>query len=341
MELGEIENSINDDGDDDVDTNLKLYSYYIDDVNFAQGKYNFQARLNNQIYDSIELNFRKKYMFTPAKSIKKEFHLGILAKSLIDISIGKGTYGVKHLHLSAYTEDALRWEINIGAFVSIAPNTKIVLGRNSYHDYKTVTTYPFQYISSMINDYKGLTDWYTEGKENDDHNYFHNNVNTASASSSADRPKKSAFSVNIGNDVWIGEGSILINDISIGDGAVIGAYSVVRENVPPYAIVMGNPAKIIKYRFSTSIISELLELKWWTWEDDILLHGNPFTQRFSTEIEKEEEMSMHNNNNNTNDIDNQYDEDSFNKESIAIKEIFSSITKYGRNLESFVQENKA
>ena len=73
-------------------------------------------------------------------------------------------------------------------------------------------------------------------------------------------------SIVIGNDVWIGAQSILVSGIKIGDGAVIAANSVVTKDVPPYAIVGGSPAKVINYRFSEEIISELANLKWWDWD---------------------------------------------------------------------------
>lgn len=71
--------------------------------------------------------------------------------------------------------------------------------------------------------------------------------------------------ITIGNDVWIGEGVSVLRKESmrIGDGAVIGAGAVVTKNVPPYAIVAGVPAHIIKYRFEDKIIRELMEIRWW------------------------------------------------------------------------------
>ena len=78
-------------------------------------------------------------------------------------------------------------------------------------------------------------------------------------------PKRNGekYSINVGNDVYIGYGATLIGPITIGDGAVIAACSVVTKDVPPYAIVAGNPAKIIRYRFSEEEINRLISLKWW------------------------------------------------------------------------------
>lgn len=81
--------------------------------------------------------------------------------------------------------------------------------------------------------------------------------------------------VQIGNDVWIGDNVVIIKG-RIGDGAVIGAGAVVTKDVLPYAIVAGNPAKIIKYRFDDKRIKELLEEKWW---DKIILDINSQQRR--------------------------------------------------------------
>lgn len=76
--------------------------------------------------------------------------------------------------------------------------------------------------------------------------------------------------VEIGNDVWIGE-AVFINDgVKIGTGAVIGAHSVVTKDVPPYAVVAGVPAKILRYRFDEETIEQLLESRWWEWPDERL-----------------------------------------------------------------------
>lgn len=70
--------------------------------------------------------------------------------------------------------------------------------------------------------------------------------------------------LDIGNDVWIGHNAMIHPHVrSIGDGAVIGAGAVVNKDVPPYAVVVGNPARIVRFRFSKEVIQELLDSKWW------------------------------------------------------------------------------
>jgi acetyltransferase-like isoleucine patch superfamily enzyme len=76
------------------------------------------------------------------------------------------------------------------------------------------------------------------------------------------------YPIMIGNDVWIAANARIIQGVSIGDGAVIATVSFVTSDVPPYAIVGGHPARIIRFRFSQSQIEDLLEIAWWYWDDD-------------------------------------------------------------------------
>jgi len=69
--------------------------------------------------------------------------------------------------------------------------------------------------------------------------------------------------INIGNDVWIGTRAIILDGITIGNGAIVGAGSVVTKDIPPYAIAAGIPATILRYRFDTTEIAFLAQLKWW------------------------------------------------------------------------------
>jgi acetyltransferase-like isoleucine patch superfamily enzyme len=71
--------------------------------------------------------------------------------------------------------------------------------------------------------------------------------------------------VRIGNDVWIGSGVFIGSGVKIGDGAVIGAHAVVTLDVPAYAIAVGNPAKVTRYRFSEAVVSKLVKIAWWDW----------------------------------------------------------------------------
>lgn len=74
--------------------------------------------------------------------------------------------------------------------------------------------------------------------------------------------------IKIGNDVWVGEDAIIFSGITIGDGAVIGARAVVTNNVEPYSIVVGTPARLAHKRFSPYAIEQLLKIQWWLWDEN-------------------------------------------------------------------------
>ncbi|RUW28200.1 CatB-related O-acetyltransferase [Mesorhizobium sp. M4B.F.Ca.ET.215.01.1.1] len=77
--------------------------------------------------------------------------------------------------------------------------------------------------------------------------------------------------IKLGHDVWIGTDAIVLSGVTIGDGAVIAARSVVARDVPPYAIVGGNPARIIKYRFPDQTIAAMQKIRWWDWPTERLM----------------------------------------------------------------------
>lgn len=87
---------------------------------------------------------------------------------------------------------------------------------------------------------------------------------------------KKNYGVVIGNDVWIGEAVFIKDGVSIGTGAIIGAHCVVTKDVPPYAIVVGTPGEIIKYRFDENQIKMLLDSRWWEWSDEKLSKMAPY-----------------------------------------------------------------
>ena len=84
--------------------------------------------------------------------------------------------------------------------------------------------------------------------------------------------------VVIGNDVWIGRGVTILSGVTIGDGAVIGARAVVAKNILPYAVVIGNPARHIKFRFTDDQIVELLKIKWWDWDYKKIIEYTPLLE---------------------------------------------------------------
>lgn len=95
--------------------------------------------------------------------------------------------------------------------------------------------------------------------------------------------------IKIGNDVWIGANVIIKNGCTIGDGCVIGMGAIVTKDLPPYAIAVGNPAKVLRYRFSNDIINRLLSSKWWLPNDENLkklAYKIQNVEQFLKEIEK-------------------------------------------------------
>jgi phosphonate metabolism protein (transferase hexapeptide repeat family) len=104
-----------------------------------------------------------------------------------------------------------------------------------------------------------------------------------------------ASPVVIGHDVWIGHGAIILSGRSVGTGAVVGAGAVVTKDVDPYAIVAGNPARVIRQRFSAAVARRLQDLAWWDWDHDRLRAALPDFRRLSIEdfLEKYAPASMH------------------------------------------------
>jgi acetyltransferase-like isoleucine patch superfamily enzyme len=142
-------------------------------------------------------------------------------------SVGRFTYGDPLV---------LEWgegmTLKIGSFCSISASVTIFLGGNHRGDW--ITTFPFNIIFEEFSYLKG-------------------------------HPSSNG-NVIIGNDVWIAYNTLILSGVTIGDGAIIAANSVVTKDIEPYAVVAGNPAKKIKSRFDKKTIEDLLKIKWWDWE---------------------------------------------------------------------------
>ena len=125
----------------------------------------------------------------------------------------------------------------IGKFCAIAKGVEFVMN-GANHRMDGVTTYPFYVIGG---------DW-----------------------GSAIAPVKDELPLKgdtvVGNDVWIGQHVTIMPGVHIGDGAIIGANSVVASDIPPYAVAVGNPCRVVRMRFDDEFIAFLLQLKWWDWD---------------------------------------------------------------------------
>ena len=159
-------------------------------------------------------------------------NLPILESKDARVSIGEHSYGKPTFLLWHESE-----RIEVGSFCSISAEVKIFGGGEHRTDW--VTTFPLRIAfgheragKDGLPATKGLT--------------------------------------YVGNDVWIGRGAVVLSGVTVGDGAVIGAYSVVANDVPSYAIVAGNPARVLRKRFTEKQINQLLEIQWWRWPLDLI-----------------------------------------------------------------------
>ncbi len=91
----------------------------------------------------------------------------------------------------------------------------------------------------------------------------------------------------VGNDVWIGQDVVIKGGVKIGNGAVIGARSVVTKDIPPYAVAAGAPAKVIKYRFEQEKMDLLQKLQWWNWDTEKIYQNLDRLRSFDTSLLEE------------------------------------------------------
>jgi len=140
--------------------------------------------------------------------------------------------------LAPYLHEAAPEMLRIGRFCQIADGVRFITASAS-HRMDGFSTYPFAIFSG-----------FGEGR--------------------ASLPGPGADTV-IGHDVWVGQGATLLPGCRIGSGCIIGAGAVVRGTVPPYSIVSGNPAVLVRRRFDTEVIEALLSLAWWDWPPEQIL----------------------------------------------------------------------
>lgn len=147
------------------------------------------------------------------------------------ITIGRHSYGIKESSIDGYrAEDNPLW---VGAFCSVAQGVLFLC--RSAHRMDLVST---RQLATYLAKIDGIDDLTTKGP------------------------------IVIGHDVWIGARAIIMSGVTIGNGAVIGAGSIVTQDIPPYAVAAGNPARVIRYRFSADVIERIQASQWWNWSDD-------------------------------------------------------------------------
>lgn len=133
----------------------------------------------------------------------------------------------------------------IGSFCSIGSGVSFIMAGNQGHRHDWISTFPFFYMSEVAH-FKKASDGFEK-----------------------------AGDTVIGNDVWIGTEAMIMAGITVGDGAVIGSRALVTKDVEPYTVVGGNPAKLIKKRFSEESVVKLMEMQWWNWDEEVLGRAMP------------------------------------------------------------------
>jgi virginiamycin A acetyltransferase len=178
----------------------------------------------------------------------------IFLKNMINesnIVIGDFTYAhMEHLEGEKVLRSLVPYSfgnknLKIGKFCSIGFGVQFI-SPYANHQMNSFTTYPFWHIFS---ERENIKPWLEDAELKGD--------------------------TIIGNDVWLGRESMVMAGAKVGDGAIIAARAVVTHDVPPYGIVAGNPARLIRYRFNEEIIRKLLLVQWWNWdlEKIIRYHG--------------------------------------------------------------------
>ena len=181
-----------------------------------------------------------------------------------NVSIGDYTYYAQHSEEDDFDQHHILYNregygrLTIGKFCSLASGVEFIMGAAN-HSMKSISSYPFNMVKEEWAHNLGMT-----GK---------------------DMPDKG--DTVIGNDVWIGQKATIMPGVTIGNGAVVGSKAVVAKDVPSYAIVVGNPAHIVSYRFDSETIAFLEQLRWWDFSEDQLNKAIPYLSSVHLEESKQ------------------------------------------------------
>ena len=205
---------------------------------------------------SLEHRYRRQHLKIGYMSTVRDCDFGVYNTIFDNVSLHNCTLG----DFTFVASDTKISQTKIGRFCSIGPDCKIGLGKHPSRSF--VSTHPA----------------------------FFSTLKQAQITF-VDRDHFTEYElIEIGNDVWLGANVIVVDGVRIGDGAIVAAGSVVTKNVPPYAIVGGVPAKVIRSRFKDEEIEKLLANPWWNLDADILrkaaLSFRDIDDYFSEEVQQ-------------------------------------------------------
>ncbi len=210
------------------------------------------SRFYFSIFKSVKKVKLRRFILNRIKSVEGgEYYSPTLRKIFLEY------YGVEigiHTHGGCFVPGNYDHHTKIGRYCSIAMTSR-AMNRNHPMEYKSMHAYFFNPKLGMCS--KDTVEY---------------------------------VPLSIGNDVWIGHNAIIMPNVtSIGDGAVVGAGAVVNKEVPPYGVVVGNPGRVVRYRFSEERIQELLAEKWWEKDIDELKGSIEDFQVYANSFEKDSE----------------------------------------------------
>ena len=194
-----------------------------------------------------------------------EYKTSVFLKNVVsapNISVGDYTYYDSAEHPEDFEKTQVLFnypdfgdKLVIGKFCQIAHGTTFIMGAAN-HRLSSVSTYPFNVMGKTWN--KATPDHLSELPHKGD--------------------------IVIGNDVWLGRECVIMPGVKIGDGAIIGAYSVVAKDVPAYTVAVGNPVQLKRKRFDDEMIELLEELAWWNWDVEEVTEFLPYLTSSDVEM---------------------------------------------------------